>query len=183
MIPAPRVYIAASLLPRSASSSVKYSPARVRSAVDFRMPCGPSRIRQQSAFDPWPGDPGHGRDQPARGHGTRVFCLRCAKVGCQPTVQALNPVPTQALQVCFDRMEGPIPSGGPRRLPGDFDRAHNSLSLQPVRSQPVLKVGPFSFGYNAPGRWLHDHGAASEFIECQHSTPLRSVPECGNGVG
>ena len=44
--------MAASLVPRSASSSVKYSPAIVRSAVDFRMPCGPSRIRQQSAFAP-----------------------------------------------------------------------------------------------------------------------------------
>jgi hypothetical protein len=52
MIQTPRVCMAASLLPRSASSSVKYSPAIVRSAVDFRMPCGPSRIRQQSAFAP-----------------------------------------------------------------------------------------------------------------------------------
>lgn len=36
---------AASLLPRSASSSVKYSPASLRNALDLRMPCGPSRIR------------------------------------------------------------------------------------------------------------------------------------------
>ena len=52
MIQTPRVCVAASLLPRSASSSVKYSPATVRNAVYFRMPCGPSRIRQQSAFAP-----------------------------------------------------------------------------------------------------------------------------------
>jgi hypothetical protein len=52
MIQTPRVCVAASLLPRSASSSVKYSAATVRNAVDFRMPCGPSRIRQQSAFAP-----------------------------------------------------------------------------------------------------------------------------------
>jgi superfamily II DNA or RNA helicase len=44
--------MAASLLPKSASSSVKYAPAIVRSAVDFRMPCGPSRIKQQSSFAP-----------------------------------------------------------------------------------------------------------------------------------
>jgi len=52
MIHTPRVCIAASLVPKSASSSVKYSPASVRNAVDFRIPCGPSRIRQQSAFAP-----------------------------------------------------------------------------------------------------------------------------------
>src|SRR3954453_14083905 len=52
MTQTPRVCIAASLLPRSASSSVKNSPASVLSAVDLRIPCGPSRMRQQSALAP-----------------------------------------------------------------------------------------------------------------------------------
>src|SRR5690348_1067007 len=52
MIHTPRVCSAESLLPKSANSSVKYDPASVFKAVDLRVPCGPSRIRQQSALTP-----------------------------------------------------------------------------------------------------------------------------------
>jgi hypothetical protein len=63
IIQTPQVCIAASLLPRSASSSVKYSPASVRRAVEFRIPCGPPRIRQQS-LRTWMEQPDNGRDEP-----------------------------------------------------------------------------------------------------------------------
>ena len=52
MIHTPRACIAESLEPRSAISSVYQSPASTRSAVDFLIPCAPSRIKQQSAFMP-----------------------------------------------------------------------------------------------------------------------------------
>ena len=52
MTQTPRVCKAASLLPSSAISSVNHSPAMVFSAVDFLRPCGPSKMRQQSAVAP-----------------------------------------------------------------------------------------------------------------------------------
>jgi hypothetical protein len=46
--------MAASLLPRSASSSVKYSPAIVRSAVDFRDALRPFENQAAIGLRPWP---------------------------------------------------------------------------------------------------------------------------------
>ena len=52
MIHTPFVSMAASLLPRSERRSVNHGSARVKRALDFLMPCGPSRIRTQSALAP-----------------------------------------------------------------------------------------------------------------------------------
>jgi hypothetical protein len=52
IIHTPRAWSAASFDPSSEISSVNHGAAMVRTAVDFRAPCGPSKIKQQSALHP-----------------------------------------------------------------------------------------------------------------------------------
>jgi hypothetical protein len=61
-------------------------------------------------------------------------------------------------------MERVIPSGRLYRLPGHLDGDQDSLPLEPFRSQPILVIGPFSFGDDAPGRRLQHHRPISEFV-------------------
>jgi hypothetical protein len=75
------VCIAASLLPRSASSSVKYSPAIVRSAVDFSDALRSFENQAAIGLRPWSKDSGHHREEPARANGARVFGIVGAEVG------------------------------------------------------------------------------------------------------
>jgi hypothetical protein len=42
------------------------------------------------------------------------------------------------------------------------------LPLEPFRSQPILVIGPFSFGDDAAGRRLQRHRPKSEFVKGQH---------------
>jgi hypothetical protein len=89
----------------------------------------------------------------------------------------------KALQICPHGMERVIPCGRLYRLPGHLHGDQDSLPLEPFRSQPILVIGPFSFGDHAPGRRLQRHRPISEFVEGQHASPFRSVPEGGQRIG
>jgi hypothetical protein len=80
-------------------------------------------------------------------------------------------------------MERAIPSGRLHCLPGYLHRDQDSLPLEPFGSQPILVIGPFSFGDDTPGHWLQHHRSISEFVEGQHASPFRSVPEGGQRIG
>src|SRR4029077_3519653 len=47
----------------------------------------------------WSENPCDSRDEPARTDGARVFRIVDAKIGRQPSIQALDSIPTKALQV------------------------------------------------------------------------------------
>jgi hypothetical protein len=65
-------YFTPSLLPRSASSSVKYSPASVRSAVDLRT-LRPFEDQAAISLGSWPEYPGGCGNQPTRPNGPRIL--------------------------------------------------------------------------------------------------------------
>src|ERR1019366_3623945 len=79
-------------------------------------------------------------------------------------------------------MEPMISRGGLHRLPRDLHRDQNPLPLKPFRSKTVFVIGPFALRNDAPGRWLQNDCSTSKFVEGEHASPFRRVPEGGDRV-
>jgi hypothetical protein len=84
-------------------------------------------------------------------------------------------------------MEGPIPGGGLRRLPGDFHRGHNSLSLgrhgHPVLSIADIDAGSLGVRYLPSGVFLVLAMGSCLGIECGAPRPRREwFVSLSNGV-
>ncbi len=93
---------------------------------------GPQRGRLSDALRPFENqaaiglrprskDSRDGRDEPARADGASVVRIVGAEEGGQPSVQALNSIPMDALQVGLHGVKWMISRGRLDGLPGDLD--------------------------------------------------------------
>jgi hypothetical protein len=80
-------------------------------------------------------------------------------------------------------MERAIASRSLDGLAHHLHRNKNALLLEPIGSETVFVIGPLTFGHNAPGCRFQCDSPESEFIEGQHASPFRRMPESSNGIG
>ncbi len=142
-IQTPCNWMAASFEPSSGSSSVNQgSAASTLSAVDFRVPCGSSRMSMWSALTPGAKDPGHGRDQPECADRVVQGCGLGAEMGAGPGLEPGCPVPAQVVEPVPHRMDAPLAGdrtdGASDHDGGDVDAAQ----LQPFGGRDLVVVAP-----------------------------------------
>ncbi len=78
----------------------------------------------------------NGRDEPTRPHCARVAGIQVTQVGRQPSVQALNSIPTKSVQIGLHWVKWMVLSGSLNCLVRDVDGGdQDALSLQPFRRQ------------------------------------------------
>ena len=148
------------------------APASTFSAVDFRTPCGPSRISMWSALAAGLHDAGDGRDHPQRAEGAVERRVVGAEIGHRPGVEPRHAVPGEAVRVVAHRVDADVARHGDDAAADDDGRDVDLAPLQPFGAAHVVRVAPGPrqrAAAGSQGRAAGDHDLLAELVEHQRA--------------